>query len=724
MGLLADLARLRARRVLVVAGVFVLVAAVLGVPVTTKLTATPADFQDPASQNQTAKALIQRATGQDPELGFAALVRTTADVRTSSAAREKVARVAKLVRAEPGFQRVIDYPATGNPSLVSRDGRETLVLAAFAHQAQAYTAAQDLQRPLARHNVIFGGRDVTFQEIRHRTSHDLGTAELLAFPLLLLLSFWVFRGLVAAALPLLIGALTIVTAFLGLRIVNQFDGLSIFAVNLVTGMGLGLAIDYSLFIVSRYREEVARCTTMREAITRTMATAGRTVFFSSLTVAAAMASLVVFPLRFLYSMGIGGMITALATGAISLLVLPAVLVMLGPRINSLAPRWLQRARARTSRPSEDGGWFRLAHGVMRRPGVVALVVAALIVAAGAPFLRIAFTPASASVLPSGAQARQVADAVGRDFAVDGSQRVEVVMQAPASDAGAVHAFAQRAGALPGGAQPAPVQYLGRNTWELDLLPHGSAYSPTNKRLIHALRKLPANFPVYVGGPTAAFLDQNASIGSHLPIAILILALTTFLALFAMSGSVVLPLKALLMNLLTVVVAAGVLVLVFQDGHLSGLLNFRSDGGLEPSNLVLLFTLAFALSTDYGVFLFARIKEARDSGLPNREAIAIGLERTGRLVTAAALLFCVAIGAFVTSSILFVKQLGFGTAVAVAVDASIIRALLVPSLMALMGDWTWWAPAPLRRLHERLGLTERELAPPRPRRGAAAQEVRA
>jgi RND superfamily putative drug exporter len=234
--------------------------------------------------------------------------------------------------------------------------------------------------------------------------------------------------------------------------------------------------------------------------------------------------------------------------------------------------------------------------------------------------------------------------------------------------------------------------------------------------------LPAVFPVYVGGATASFIDQQSSIGSHIPLVILILALTTFVALFAMTGSVVLPIKALVMNMLTVVVAAGVLVLVFQDGHLSGLLDFRSDGGLEPSNLVLLFTLVFALSTDYGVFLFARIKEARDGGLPNREAIAVGLERTGRLITAAALLFCVAIGAFVTSHILFVKQLGFGTALAVAVDASIIRALLVPALMALMGDWTWWAPAPLRRLHQRFGLAERPLPPPGRRGPATPQGV--
>jgi RND superfamily putative drug exporter len=713
MELLADLARLRTRRVLAVAGVFFAVALVLGAPITSKLKAQPSDFQDPASQNQTAAALIASATGHDPEFGLAALVQTPGDVRTSAPEQRKAARVAALLQRQPGFQRLIDYPATHNPTLVSRDGQQTLVLAAFAKQSQAYDAAQRLRAQLRGHRVLFGGRDVTFEHISHRTSSDLATAELLAFPLLLLLSIWVFRGLVAAALPPLIGALAIVASFLGLRLVNQFDGLSIFAVNLVTGMGLGLSIDYSLFIVARYREEVARVTTIRVALRRTLLTAGRTVLFSCLTVAAAMASLTVFPLRFLYSMGIGGMLTALSTGAVSLVVLPAVLVLLGPRINSLAPAWLQRSRQRAAQPAETGLWFRLAQAVMRRPATIGLAAAALLVATGLPFLRIAFTPASARVLPANAEERVVAEAVAANFAVDGSQRIAVVLRTGATGAAAVKAFAARAAALPGGAQAIPPQYLGRSTWELDLLPRGSAYSAANKALVRRLRTLPAAFPVYVGGATAAFLDQQSSIGSHIPLAVLILGLTTIAALFAMTGSIVLPIKALAMNMLTVTVAAGGLVLVFQDGHLSGLLNFRSDGGLEASNLVLLFTLAFALSTDYGVFLFARIKEARESGLSNRDAIALGLERTGRLVTAAALLFCVAIGAFVTSHVLFIKQLGFGTALAVALDASVVRALLVPSLMALMGDWTWWAPAPLRRLHARLRLGERELPPHAP-----------
>ena len=281
--------------------------------------------------------------------------------------------MASLLAAQPGFQRVLDYPATHLPELVSRDGRQTLVLAAFATRERSATAVDHVRPELAGSGVLLGGNDVAFSEINSRTTSDLRRAETLAFPILLLLSFLVFRGLVAAVLPLLVGGFAIVITFLLLRLIDQFTGLSIFAVNLVSGMGLGLGIDYSLFVVSRYREELAAGADpsrsgRRAAIARTMQTAGRTVLFSCLTVAGALSCLLVFPLRFLYSMGIGGALVALCAGAVSLIVLPAVLVALGPRINALAPARLQRSAARAARPTERGVWFRLARAVMRRPG--------------------------------------------------------------------------------------------------------------------------------------------------------------------------------------------------------------------------------------------------------------------------------------------------------------------------------------------------------------------
>jgi uncharacterized membrane protein YdfJ with MMPL/SSD domain len=717
---LSKLAVGRTRQVLIGAGILFLLAAAFGVPVVSLLKSESSDFQDPSAQNQQVLRVIERATGQSASFGVVALVPSAADVRSDPVAQRQAARVTALLAKQPGFQRALDYPATHLPQLLSRDGRQTIVLAAFATRDRSAAAVDRIRPQLAGSGVRLGGNDVAFSELNKRTSSDLRRAETFAFPILLLLSFLVFRGLVAAALPLLVGGFGIVITFLLLRLIDQFAGLSIFAVNLVTGLGLGLGIDYSLIVLSRYREELARGADTQTAITRTLQTAGRTVLYTALTVAGALASMLVFPLRFLYSMGVGGALVALSAGAVSLVVLPAVLVALGPRINALSPARLQRNAARTAQATDRGAWFRLARGVMRRPGLVALVTSVALIVVALPSLRLQFTPADAHVLPSSSQARQVAEALTHDFPVDGSQTITIVARAPAGGARTMAALARKA-QVTAGAQAnvaGPPRYLNRGVWEIEMLPRGTDGAPANQRLIHRLRALGRPPALLVGGATAWFVDQKSAIAAHTPFVLVILALVTGGFLFLMTGSLVLPLVALVMNLLTVAVGAGLLVLVFQDGHLSSLLGFSPIGGLEESNLVLLFVVAFALSTDYGVFLFARIKEAHDEGLPTREAVAYGLERTGRLVTAAALLFCVAIGAFVTSEVFFVKQLGFGAALAVAIDATVVRALLVPALMGRLGERTWWAPRPLRRLHARVGLREGALGDGRLSEGRA------
>ncbi len=722
---LTDLAVGHSRRTLLISGAVFLLAAALGGPVVSLLKSENSDFQDPASQNQQVLKAIEGATHQTATFGLVALVPSRGDARTDPVAQRESARVLSLLASQPGFQRAIDYPKTHLPLLVSRDGHLTLVLAAFANRDYSTHAVEHVRTQVAGGGVRFGGNDVAFNEINKTTSSDLQRAEMFAFPILLLLSFWVFRGLVAAALPLLVGGFAIVLTFLFLRLIDQFAGVSVFAVNLVTGMGLGLGIDYSLFVLARYREELASGADTREALLRTLQTAGRTVLYSSLTVAGALASMLVFPIRFLYSMGIGGSIVALAAGFVSLLVLPAVLVALGPRINALSPARLQRSAARTAQSSEQGGWYRLARGVMRRPGLVALFTAVLLLVAAIPSLRLSLTPADAHVLPTSSEARWVAETLTREFPVDPSQTITIVARsaAPASATpgqrvtvaavtAPVAAIAARARHIAGSqATEGQPRYVGGGVWEIELQPRGADGAPANQALVKNLRTIGPAPNLLVGGATAWFVDQKAAISAHLPLALLILALVTAGFLFLMTGSLILPVVALLMNLLTVAVAAGLLVLIFQDGHFSGLFGFTSIGGLEESNLVLLFILAFAMSTDYGVFLFGRIKEAHDDGRPTRDAIAYGLERTGRLVTAAALLFCVALGAFSTSHIFFVKQLGVGVPLAVAIDATIVRALLVPAIMGRLGEWTWWAPRPLRRLHRRFGLREGGVAEP-------------
>jgi uncharacterized membrane protein YdfJ with MMPL/SSD domain len=702
---LSALAANHARRVVVLAGIVFLLAAALGAPVTTILKSRPSDFQDPASQSERTLRAIERATGQSADFGVAALVPARGAVLSDPGATAGALRVAALLERQPGFQRVLDFPSTHLPELVSRDGSQTLVLAAYASREGSAEAVRHV-RPLLK-GVRIGGRDVASTEINERTTSDLKRAETLALPILLLLSFWVFRGLIAAALPLLVGGFAIVLTFLLLRLIDPFTGLSIFAVNLVTGMGLGLGIDYSLFVLSRYREELAGGADGRAAIARTLQTAGRTVLYSSLTVAGALSCMLVFPLRFLYSMGIGGALVALSAGAVTLVVLPAVLIVLGPRINSLAPVWMQRHAAESGlQASERGAWFRLARAVMRRPGLVAVLTGGALIVLALPALRLELSPADARVLPASSQARQVAEAVTRDFRDDGSETITMAVHAPAGAKQALTTLRTEA-VVAGGARTAvqPPRYLGRATWAIEVLPQGLESAPLNQQLVKRLRALAPPPRLLVGGTTARFVDQKASIASHTPLALAVLVIVTGGFLFLMTGSLILALMALAMNLLTVAVGAGLLVLIFQDGHFSSALGFSPIGGLEESNLVLLFVVAFALSTDYGVFLFARIKEAHDEGLPTRDAVAHGLERTGRLVTAAALLFCVAIGAFATSEIFFVKQLGVGAALAVAIDATVVRALLVPALMGRLGDRVWWAPAPLRRLHARVGLRE-------------------
>jgi len=619
-------------------------------------------FADLSSESWLASLEVQQRTGVEADPGVLALV---------AGGPAAVARVQTRIDRDPAVARtIVDDSGVVLVFLRARGGDETKdaagrLTAAFANDPQ----------------VLLGGGAIASHQVTEAIQSDLRRAELIAFPLVLLLSFWVFRGLVAAFLPPLVGAGAIALTFLGLRLAVEVHSLSVFALNLVTGLGLGLAIDYSLFIVSRWREEAARHGHGPEALAATMRTAGRTVVFSALTVAASMACLLVFPQQFLYSMGLGGVLVALSAGIVALVPLPAFLYWLGPRIDALAPRRLQQL------PS-GGRWGRLAAWVMQRPGRVAALSASVLVVLALPAFGVHFVGVDATTLPASASARQVAETLDRNELRGRYAPVTAIMDSPPS-----RAATARLAATAGVAAVLPARQVTPGLWRLDLLPRHRGLSDSSQQLVRTVRaELPA---ARVTGQTAGFVDQQASLRAHLPWALGILALTTCTLIFLFTGSVVLPLKSLVMNVLTLGASFGILVLVFEWGQ--GL------QGLESTQPILLGATAFGLSTDYAIFLFSRIKEARDRGLANRDAVADGLERTGRVVTAAALLFCVAIGTFATSGISFIQELGVGTAAAVALDATIIRALLVPSLMALLGEWNWWAPAPLRRLHARLGL---------------------
>ena len=658
-------------------------------------------FNDPSAESTSAANRLEAATGIRPDGGVVVVINTGQPV-TSQATLDEIDRVTRVVAADPGIKVALNYVNTHSPALLSNDGNETLVIGQLRSMSDtdAGVVSTRIQHALAGDRAAtVGGFGLANAQVQSQVSADLAHAEELAFPILFLLSLWVFRGAVAALLPLLVGGVTILGSFLGLRLVTLETPLSIFALNLVTGMGLGLAIDYSLFMVSRFREELGSGRSTDEALRRTLNTSGRTILFSSLTVAAAIASLTVFPEKFLYSMGIGGVLVALVACGVSLIVLPAVLKLLGPRVNALAPRSWQR-------PLEvgDGFWYRLSHFVIRRPLPVAIAGAALLLLLGLPFAGIKFTSVDASVLPTTTSSRQVSDILANDFPDSSKSTVYVIADAPADDSAGVPALVDQLKALPSvtGADAAPA---GSGHWRIDVHTTGGGLAGSTLDVVKGIRSLESPLHVEVGGSSATFIDLQASLAAHLPIAIAIVITATVLLLFLMTGSVVLPLKAVVMNALTLSAAFGVLVLIFQDGNLSGLLDFTSQGALESTQPVLLFAIVFGLSTDYGVFLLSRIKEARDAGETNSEAVAIGLGRTGRVVTAAALLFCVAIGAFATSQIVFIKELGIGTAAGVILDATIVRAFLVPSLMGLLGKWNWWAPSPLRRVHNRIGFSE-------------------
>jgi uncharacterized membrane protein YdfJ with MMPL/SSD domain len=696
----------RPRRTLLFVLAFVVVAGVVGGPVAGALKGS-GGFAPPNSDSQVATRQLQAATGVEPTPGILLLVDTPRGV---TAARTRIAALDRRLESVPGVVR------TAAPADVARDGRHVLISATLAASASDQDSAKAAEAAFAGdRDVTVGGPAVAGEQVNSTVKNDLGLAELLAFPLLVGLSILFFRGR-AALMPLAVGVVTVLGTFLVLSGVNHFYNLSIFALNLVIGMGLGLAVDYTLFLVTRFRQELAGRATVSEAIATTMTQAGRTVAFSAVTVACALATLTVFPQGFLESMGIAGAATALVAAVVALTVSPALLALWGGKLARAGDR---------QRDVADDRWYRFARRVMRRPGPVAAVTAAVMLIAALPALSAVWSSANDSrVIPQGTSARTVADALTRDFAGAGRSPVTVAISAPASAAEPVAAYARRIATFPGVLQVTPPRLLGSGTWQVNAAVAGDPAGATAQRVVDDIRAVPFAFGTKVTGDAATFVDQQNAISSHLPEAIALLAILEFLVLWLMTGSVLLPVKAIAMNALTVGAALTPLVLIYQHGTLTGLLGYTPDGGVEPTDFVVAATVVFALSTDYGVFLLGRIKEVRDSmvaagAVDEREAVARGLGATGRVVTAAAILLAVAIGAFSTSSISFIQEIGVAVATGVLLDAFVVRSLLVPSLMALLGRWNWWSPRVLRRLHDRI-------APPEARRrpevavGAAAE----
>jgi len=732
--------------VLVATLVAVALAGALGGGAVAKL--KPGGFDDPAAEATRAADTLRDSfhTG-DPNVVF--LVTAHHGSVDDPAVAAVGADLARRLAGERDLTEVTSYWSgpTHAPALRSRDGRQALILARSTvgdqdanDRARQLAAAYQQDTPAA--SIQLGGQLQTFREISQQVKRDLAKADALAIPITLLLLVVVFSSAAAGVLPLAVGGFAIVGTLLVLRLLAGLTDVSIYALNLTTALGLGLAVDYSLFIVSRYREELRAGRDLPDALAATMRTAGRTVLFSAATVAVSLLALPVFPLYFLRSFGYAGIAVVALAALGALVVLPALLALLGRRVDALRlPLPFGRRRAQAAvlvegeRPA--GPWRRIALAVMRRPLVVGLGVIALLLVLGAPFLGVRFGLPDDRVLPTAATSRQVADAIRANFGARGSSALAVV--ATRTGGGPIglgagqrqlDGYAQALSRLDGvarvdtgtgsyaagrGLAPAPVGPATRvftapgdpsRTW-LRVTPTVEPNSAAGERLVHAIRALPApdGVQIQVTGPSARLVDTKASLFEHLPQALAIIALVTVILLWLLTGSVVIPLKALVLNLLSLSAVYGAMVFVFQDGHLSGLLGFTPTGTIDTSMPVLLFCVAFGLSMDYEVFLLSRIKEEHDRSGDTVAAVARGLERTGGIITTLAALLAVVFIALATSRVSFLQLFGVGTALAIVADATLIRALLVPAFMRLAGRANWWSPGPLRRLHARIGLAE-------------------
>ncbi len=743
--MLARLARFAVarRRIILVASVVLFAAGgSLGGGVASELSA--GGFDDPGSESFRANEVLQdRFDVGVPNL---VLVVTAPDSASGAIAVDDAAVTAagdtltdRLAATEHVTDVVSYWSIEGQAPLRNDDGTRALVVARIEGTQDEVDERVHEIAPLFSTDgqpgddgleVAVTGYSQIFAEVSEQIESDLLRAEIIAIPITVVLLLFIFRGVVAALLPLAVGALSVVNTFLVLRFINSFTEVSVFALNLVTAMGLGLAIDYALFVVNRYREELAAGHEPDDAVVRTVRTAGRTVAFSAGTVAASLLALLVFPLAFLKSFAYAGVAVAALVGLFSVIVLPAMLAALGPKVNALAIRPRKQDEA-----EEDGFWYRTADAVMRRPVGIATAVIAVLLFLGVPFLNIELGLPDDRVLPADAPSRVAADVIRDEFSSNEAGATSIV----ATDIGDVSdpavrseidAYARSLSTLPGAervdavtglyadgeqlldgeqalafAPEAVARFQSDDSLYVSVVADHEPNSATGEAFARAVRDLPAPYDVEVTGLSAQLVDTKAALFDRMPLAIAIIAGITFALLFLMFGSVVIPLKALLLNVLSLTATFGAMVWVFQDGNLSGALDFTATGTIDASTPILMFCVAFGLSMDYEVFLLSRIKEEHDKGVDDRRAVALGLERTGRIVTAAALLISVVFLAFGTSEVRFIKLFGLGLALAVLMDAFVIRGTLVPAFMRLAGGANWWAPGPLRRFHDRFGVSE-------------------
>jgi RND superfamily putative drug exporter len=703
--------------VLVAAVIGMIVAGAIGGGVASRL--SNGGFDDPAAESVVAAQVLADEFGVAPA-DIVMVASSPGSVDTDAAVAAGVALGAAL-EAEEHVTSVNSYWTLGSPApLRSVDGTRALLFATVEgtqSELLEYSAelADKYRGEFQGLEMAVGGEGPLFAEVNETVEADLVTAESIAFPITLVLLILVFGSMVSALLPLGVGVFAIVGTFLVLDLLARVTEVSIFSLNLTTALGLGLAIDYALFVVYRFREELAAGYDTGEAVRRTVQTAGRTVLFSAGTVMVSLAAMLVFPLAFLRSFGYAGIAVVALAAVGAVVVLPALLAVLGPRVEKFRVR---RLRTNTS----SGAWHRIAMTVMRRPIPIATVAIALLVFLGLPFLSVEFGQADDRVLPPGSEARVVGDLLRSEFSGFDASPIDVVAL-DLDDPAQVDELAARLSTLDGVARvdaltgtyvggspvipagPASMRFSSPSGTYLQVIPAVDPGSIEAEAIVGQIRQMTTPVDLAVTGPTASLVDSKEAIFSDLPLALAIIGVVTFVVLFLMFGSVVVPAKAVVLNLLSLSATFGSMVWIFQEGHLSNLLGFTPTGHLDLTMPILMFAIAFGLSMDYEVFLLSRIKEEYDRTGDNVGSVAIGLERTGRLVTSAAVLIAVVMIAFAVSGVTFMKMFGIGMTLAVLVDAFVVRATLVPAFMRLAGRANWWAPRFLRRVHSRFGISE-------------------
>ncbi|BBZ77311.1 membrane protein [Mycolicibacterium anyangense] len=737
---LAHLALRAPRRIIAVAAIIMAATAIFGIPVATSLSA--GGFGDPTSESSRAAQLLGEKFGQSDQQLL--LTVTSPDGAAGPAARAVATGIVDQLKASPYVLRVSSAwtsPPAAAGELISRDGKTGLVVAVLdggENNAQKYATTLVKQIGEGRDGVTVraGGTAMIYSQITKQTERDLLMMESIAVPLSFLVLIWVFGGLVAAALPIAVGLMAIFGAMTVLRLITYVTDVSIFGLNLATALGLALAIDYTLLILSRFRDEIAGGADRDSALLRTMATAGRTVLFSATTVGLSMSVLVLFPMYFLKSFAYAGVATVAFAAGAAVIVTPAAIVLLGDRLDALDIRRMVRRMFHrpepVAKPLESQFWYRSTKFVMRRAIPIGTAIVALLVLLGVPFLHIQFGNPDDRVLPKTASTHQVGDQLRNDFASDFSTAVSMVipdadgiapqeMERYAADLSRVPDVAlvsaptatfvngKKVGpaSAPSGTSAGSAYLTVRST-----TPLFSDASKIQLDRLHAVPQ-PAGHDVWITGGAQVNRDNVNAIVSRMPMVLGLIAVITFALLFMLTGSVVLPLKALALNVLSLSAAFGALVWIFQEGHL-GAFGTTPTGTMEANMPVLLFCIAFGISMDYEVFLVARIREywlsSQKTREDNDESVALGLARTGRVVTAAALIMAIAFAALIAAQVSFMRVFGVGLTLAVLVDATLVRMALLPAFMHVMGRWNWWAPKPLVRLHQRVGFSE---APPEP-----------